>query len=167
MPTQIQIGIAGGTSTTFATSPIPSVALTRVPGDAILSTRNVINTATVAGRSNYGTLAVSGGDYKFKYAWEITAVITEAQNLVLNALIQWQKDNPGTGLRLIDEVEYLEPAPTQSRTMLTTLHPSWNAGYVYGYGVFNVLLTLGDGWRERFGRPSEGLWTITMGAEEL
>jgi len=167
MATEIRLGIAGNSSTNFASSPIPSLTLSRVTSGGILSTRNAIGANLIAGRSNYGTLAIGGAAHGFKYAWEINAVITDAQNLILDALLQWQKDNPTTGLRLIDEVEYLEPATTQSRTLLATLSPSWNAELDYGFGVFSVALVTGENWRERFGRPSEGFWNITLGAEEL
>jgi hypothetical protein len=162
---QITIGIAGNSTSNFATSPVPSLVLSKTAG--ILSTRNQINPLTIAGRSAYGTLAVDGSAYAPKYGWELSAVVTEDQLLTLEALLQWQKDNPTNGLRLIDEVDYLAPVATQSRTLLTTLNPTWNGSYVYGYGVFRVILTVGDEWRERFGRFRERLYQVTLGAEEL
>jgi hypothetical protein len=162
---QITIGIAGGSSTNFTTSAIPSLVLAKTAG--ILSSRTQLNPLTIAGRSSYGTLAVDGSSYAAKYGWELSAVVTEADALVLESLLQWQKANPTSGLRLIDEVEYLAPAATQSRTLLATLAPTWNGAYVYGYGVYQVVLTVGDTWKERFGRFREGLYSVTLGAEEL
>ena len=162
---QITIGIAGNSPTNFTTAAIPSLVLAKTAG--ILSDRTQINPLAIAGRSSYGTLAVDGSAFAPRYGWELSAVVTEDEALILESLLQWQKVNPTSGLRLIDEVEYLAPAPTQSRTLLATLNPSWNASYVYGYGVFQVILTMGDDWKERFGRFRERLYQVTLGAEEL
>jgi len=162
---QITIGIAGNSPTNFATSPVPSLVLAKTTG--VLSNRLPQNPLNVAGRSAYGTLAVDGSAYATKYDWELNAVLTEAELLILDALLGWQSDNPTSGLRLIDEVEYLRPAATQTRTLLTTLNPAWNTGLSYGYAVYRVILTVGDDWKERLGRFREGKQSVTLGAEEL
>jgi hypothetical protein len=164
---QIRIGIAGGTATTFSTSPVPAITLSRVQSGQLLSDRSEISPLTIVGRSNYGTLAVGGPAYSTKYQWALNAVITDADSLVLGGLLEWQRANPDEGLRLIDEVQPLDPVDSQPRTLLSTIAPSWNAGYEYGFGVFSVLLLVEPNWRQRFGRPSEGLWSINLGAEEL
>lgn len=164
---QITIGIAGATPTTFATTPIPALVLAKVPGGESLSNRIEIGLLTPLERSTRGNLVIGGRDSAVKYAWEFSAILAEAEAMQLGALVQWQKDNPTTGLRLIDEVQYLDPVPSQSRTLLTTLNPSWNGSYVYGYGVFTVLLDMGDEWRSRFANFREGKFQLSFGAEEF
>lgn len=163
---QITIGIAGASPTTFATSPIPALALTKVPGGDALSNRIEIGLLTPIERSTRGNLVIGGRVAAVKYAWTFSAILTEAEAMHLGALVQWQKDNPTTGLRLIDEVQYLDPVDSQPRTLLTTLNPSWNAGYEYGYGVFTVLLDMGEEWRSRFANFREGKFQLSFGAEE-
>jgi hypothetical protein len=162
---QITIGIAGNAASNFNTDSIPSLVLAKTT--SILSTRIQINPLLISGRSNAGTMVVDGTEFSTRYGWEINAVLSEDEILILDTLIQWQKDNPTIGLRLIDEVDYLPPAATQSRTLLQTLNPTWNAQWVYGYGVFQAIITVGDEWRERFGRFREQLYNIAIGAEEI
>jgi hypothetical protein len=162
---QITIGIAGGSSTNFTTSAIPSLVLAKTAG--ILSNRLPQNPLTIAGRSSYGTLSVDGTSYATKYGWEINAVLTVDEMLILEDLLEWQKGNPTAGLRLIDEVEYLRPAVSHTRTLLTPIAPDWNLSKTYGYAVFQVIITVGDNWKERIGRFREGKQSVTLGAEEL
>jgi hypothetical protein len=166
MAAQIRIGIPGNSTSNFATADIPVLTLAKAPGGESLSSRSEIGMLLPADRSNAGTLAVNAPTHAIKYQWEFNAVLSEADSLVLGALIAWQKANPATGLRLIDEVEYLDPVPVQSRTLLATLNPTWNATYVYGYGVFSVVLIIGEGWRARFGRWKECYLAVAFGAEE-
>jgi hypothetical protein len=167
MPVQLEIGIPGAGTTNFATTPIPSVTLTKTPSGDILSSRSPINNAILTSRSNWGTAAIVASAYETKYQWQVSAIITDAQKLILTALARWQDDNPTTGLRLVDQVEYLDPVDTQSRTLLSTLNPDWNAGYEYGYGVFSVYLDITPDSIQRFAAYNNGLWLAQFRMEEL
>jgi hypothetical protein len=111
-------------------------------------------------------MAIAAPSYAIKYQWEFSAILTDVEVAQLGALLQWQKANPNSGVRLIDEVEILDPAPSQSRPLLATTAPAWNADYEQGFGVFSVILLAEPGWRTRFARPSEGLIEVAFGAEE-
>jgi hypothetical protein len=171
---EITIGIPGAGASNFATTPIPSLVLYRASAEAPLASRSELGFSTLEGRSNWGTSQVSGPNYSARYSWAIAAMLTEDQARQLGALAKWQdgqyKGQSDGKLRLIDELEPLDPEPTpHSRTLLSALNPSWNAAYSYGYGVFDVLLQLPEDWRQQVGRwaTGEGARLVTFVAVEL
>lgn len=111
----------------------------------------------IAQRSNGGVSQIVAPAYEPKFIWTVAAMLTQAEARQLGALAGWQdrayKANQDGALRLIDEIEFLDSEPSpHSRTLLSTLTESWNASYVYGYGVFPVLAQLPQDWRELIGR---------------
>ncbi|MEM6435703.1 MAG: hypothetical protein AAF773_17905 [Cyanobacteria bacterium P01_D01_bin.115] len=153
---ELTIGIPGSGSTDFATTPIPALTLNAWPAGGGVPTRNEIGYAELSARSNRGTPAISGPSYDVTYSWPIAAMVTLDEALQLGALAKWQdqqyKAQNDGALRLIDELEPVDPQPSpHSRTLLSTLNPSWNAGFEYGYGVFAVKLQLPTDWRQIVG----------------
>ena len=158
---QLTIGIPGAGAADYVTTPIPSLVLFRQPTDAPLALRSELGYAEVTGRSNYGTPQVSGPNYDPTYQWAVAAMLTEAEARQLGALAKWRdrqyKSNANGRLRLIDQVEYLDSeASPHSRTLLATLTETWNAGYSYGYGVFDVKIQLPPDWRSQAGLWASG-----------
>lgn len=158
---ELTLGIPGNSTTNFATTPIPSIALGRGPAGEALSTRSEVGYSELIGRSNWGTPQVSGPVHNPKYQWAIAAMLTESQARQVGALAKWQdaayKARTDGALRLIDEAELLDDEPNpHSRTLLTPLVTPWNSGYRYGYGVFPVLIQLPQDWRQQVGQWSTG-----------
>lgn len=114
--------------------------------------------AAVSARSNWGTASITGPAYGITYTWAISAMLTEQEALQLEALALWgdaaYKAGGDGKLTLTDEIEYLpaEPNP-HSRVLVTPLVPVWSSDYRYGYGVFDVLLSLVED-----GKQTAGVW---------
>lgn len=153
---QLSLGIPGATPTTFATAPLPAVALFRSPAGSPLASRSPLGYAEVAGRSTWGTPQVSGPAFAPTYAWAIATMLTLDEALMLEALAVWQdrafKAKTDGALRLIDETEFLGPEPDpHSRTLLTPLTLTGAPTYRYGYGVFAAKLQLDQDWKQQVG----------------
>lgn len=167
----LTIGIPGTSSTNFATSPHPSLAIRNVTADQTLSLRSSIEDqqVLVGARSLSGTAELNGTVFASKLAWEINTVFTDADIRLINALKEWQdaayRSGSDGALRLIDQHEYLwgETSP-HSRTLLSSISESYNASVVYGHGVFSVALTLPNNWRQSLG---PGYSTARLQFEEL
>ncbi len=162
---KLSLGIPGP-GNTLATSPIPGLVFDKWEQ---LPVRNQMSQVTVPRYSQYGTPQIEGPDYNTKYIWSATYKATESVVRQLESLYEYQQQSR-VPLRLIDEVEYLasEPNP-HSRTLLVAISESWNVDYVYGYGVFNVWLTLSNDWRKHFGTAGTGdnLKEITFSMVEM
>jgi hypothetical protein len=157
----LTLGIPGSSATTFATEPIPSLALFRASADGPLAVRSELGYAVVAGRSVWGTAQILGPTHKPKYVWSVAAMMTEGEARQLGSLAKWQSANYRAkiegALRLIDETELLDDEPNpHSRTLLSSLVTPWNSGYRYGYGVFSVAVQLPEDWRSQVGRWASG-----------
>lgn len=157
----LTIGIPGGGASNFATTPIPSLAIDRFPPDAGIPIRGELGYAALSGRSTNGIPQIIGVTHTPKYLWTITAMLTDAQSRQLGALAKWQDATYKSGsdgkLRLIDEITYLDSeASPHSRTLLSSLQESWNSGYVYGFGVFDVLIQLPQDWKTAIGVWGDG-----------
>lgn len=152
------LGIPGVTSTTFATTPIPALSFADCwTRDAGFPQRGEVGYAEVIGRSTNGIPQIAGVAYKPTYLWTVVALLTQAQARQLGALAKWQdaayKANTDGALRLIDQMEFIDSEPSpHSRTLLTPIVETFNAAYVYGYGVFPVKLQLPQDWRSLIGR---------------
>lgn len=137
--------------------PIPALTIRRFRADGGYR-RSQVGFVGLSGRSNWGTAAISGPAYNPTFSWSIAAMLTEAEASQLEALALWQDSTFKSGgdgkLSLTDEIEYLPPEPNpHSRVLLTPLTPIWSSDYRYGYGVFDVLLTLAED-----GKTSVGQW---------
>lgn len=118
--------------------------------------RSMLNLISVGGYSQYGTPEIQGALTDPRYTWQISAHLTENEALQLDALAKWQdsqyKAKLDGKLQLTDQMEYLPPeASPHSRTLLSALNPSWNAGYEYGYGVFDVAIAIPEQHRTHAG----------------
>jgi hypothetical protein len=170
---QIRLGIPGTGATDFAASPIPSLTLDDWVAEGI-PTPTPIGYKEIGTRSNNGVAGIIGPAHAILYGWQVVVVTDLDGMLQLGALAKWQKLNQDAGslaaLRLIDECNYLEAEPTpHTKTLLTPLNPSWNAGYSYGYGVFPVQLILSEGWNIPIGVFADGTpaYQLTFGVEEI
>ncbi|MBE7384362.1 MAG: hypothetical protein F6J95_023485 [Leptolyngbya sp. SIO1E4] len=153
----LTIGIPGGGASDFAATPVPALTLNLWTRDAGAPMRSELGYAELLGRSNRGTPQISGPAYGITFSWPVAAMLTLDEALQLGALAKWQdsqyKAQNNGALRLVDEIEYLDPEPSpHSRSLLAALNPSWNAGYEYGYGVFTVKLQLPQDWKQNIGR---------------
>lgn len=151
------VGIPGPGTSDFASLPIPSLLFDLWTPDAGVPVRGEIGYAEVAGRSNNGISQISGVAYDPTFIWPVAAMLTQAQARQLGALARWQdreyKARRDGALRLIDEIDFLDSEPSpHSRSLLSAISESWNAAYVYGYGVFPVKLKLPQDWRQMIGR---------------
>lgn len=167
----ITIGLPGASATTFASSPIPSLEILKFPSGEILANRFSIGTVTAPRRSNYGTPALNAPAYTTKYGWQINCILTEAEWLRLSALIEYSTAEYKAGndgkLRLVDETQFLPPEDSpHTKNLLSDITWPDNAGYVYGYGAFDVIPTEPP-TANYFGHPQEKLWQVSSAFEEI
>ncbi|MEO0533232.1 MAG: hypothetical protein AAF215_05130 [Cyanobacteria bacterium P01_A01_bin.123] len=154
----LTLGIPGAGASDFATTPIPSITLNLWPDDDDAEPlRSESGYAEVEERSSEGTPQIIGPSYEPTYLWTVPVMLTLDEAIQLGALAKWQdaeyKAYRDGALRLIDEIDYLDAEPSpHSRTLLSALNPSWNAGYEYGFGVFKVKLQVPGNWRRIAGR---------------
>lgn len=116
-------------------------------------------------------LPITSGQNQDLHKQAITAFVTEADLLLFEGLFKWQqlqlKAKVGAGARLewVDEVNILNPEPSpHSRTLLQTFTD--DDGWEYGYGVYDVLITLPRGHREIVSTLSGRYYLISFGVEE-
>ena len=148
----LTIGIPGAVLS-MAASPIPAAIFDDWEQ---LPLRSPITFKTVPRYSQYGTPQIEGPRHQTKYIWSATCKIGDGLARQLEALYEYQQQLQ-VPLRLWDEVQYLNSEPTpHSRPLLSTLTEVWNPAYVYGYGVFNVWLALGNNWREHLATKVDG-----------
>jgi hypothetical protein len=144
-----------------ASPPVPSLTISMFPDGGY--SRSLLGLTQVSDFSAYGTPVLTG-PLSNRYIWSISAVLTEADALQLEALILWSsgqyKARQDGALALVDEVEYLTPEPSpHSRSLISAITPTWSASYEYGYGQFSVQVSLAeDNPRAHKGRASSGLF---------
>jgi hypothetical protein len=150
----LTIGIAGATSTTFATSPIPSLRVYRWTADGS-ATRSRLGYAELRQRSINGVAQINGPTHAPKFVWSIATVLTLNEMRQLSNLANYQDDqykSQADGkLRFIDEIQYLDNFERAGRTLLSETAEAWNASYKYGYGVFAVKLQLPEEFNTELG----------------
>lgn len=167
MTAQLRLGLPGAGTTDFATSPIPALTFDEWDETGI-PTRRPLGFTAIGQRSNWGTAALVGPAHRVLYAWDVVTICTVAEARQLGALALWQVAQQKAGnlgaLRLIDETDYLDSeASPHSHTLLATLTETWNAGYVYGYGVFPVQLSLPEEWKRPVGLAGDGTPLVRVG----
>jgi hypothetical protein len=167
------IGIPGAGSTSLASSPIAAVVVDDWSEQGI-PIRTGIGMTAITGRSNWGTPQISAPAHRVLWSWEVTAYLTLDDAIALGALGMWQSDQQKlrntAPLRLIDETDYTEALPSPYPVpLISPVVPAWNAGYVYGFGVYAVKLNLPGGWRQPVGLFSNGEQArlVTFQVEEL
>jgi len=160
MAQQLRLGIAGGGASDFVTSTYAVLTFQRIRQGqgAPLSNRYPVSSLTVAGRSIAGTLATAAPAYATKFAWQIETVLTGTELELAENLAEWNKDNPTTGLRLIDEFQALPSRLVTERTVLSGTQ----------YGVFQVvLLGFGSDTYERIGSTgTTNYYSVRLNLEE-
>jgi hypothetical protein len=148
---EIRIGLAGDSTSNFATSSLGVLTLYRAGVDAPLTSRAPIGLNVPGEPSNAGTTPITGPAYTPKYIWTLAPWLTLDEALHLQALVLYQKSAKAT-LRLIDEVDRITIDPAyNNRTLLSEATPTWGSSYRTGYGVFSVLLTLDGDWNQYLG----------------
>lgn len=150
------IGIPGAGSTNFATTPIPSMLLSRAPSGFLAGSLRSIQDQQALDSFTQSGEPVLTGAVQERYLWTLTLILTGTEWLQLASLRSWQRaqqsahsawvdggrvgTEPGWKLRWIDGIEPTEPEADASRQLLvteTTAH-----GYEYGYPVVDALLIL-------------------------
>jgi hypothetical protein len=169
----LTIGIAGGSSTNFATSPIPSLRIYRWTADGA-PVRGRLGYAELRQRSINGVAQINGPTHSPKFVWSIAAVMTLDEMRQLSNLANYQDDQYKSQtdgkLRFIDEIQYLDNFERTGRTLLAEIAEVWNANYKYGYGVFAVKLQLPEEFNAELGRlNSDGsiVHTVTFQVLEV
>lgn len=152
-----RIGIPGGTATTFATTPVASLNITKRVGKGP-PPRGPLNIIQPGQTSINGVDILNGQAYAPKFLWTVTCLITSTQSRQLTRLFNWQQSqfrakNDGR-LRLIDETRYIDDYERQvnGRTLLAQFDEADNAAQKYGYGVFYVNVLLDAEFLEPSGR---------------
>lgn len=150
----LTLGIGDGTATGFSTSIVPPVVLR---GWTDYPIRSLYKLKKLSGFSLAGTPLITGEQYGPRYIWGVKKEMSKELCRQLMILFDYQQRTENN-LRLIDEVEHLDPelAP-HSRTLLEELTEPSAAGYVYGFGVFNVWLDLPDEFRTDYGKTASGV----------
>lgn len=136
--------------------PIAPLVLRDFNGDFGFPRRSRIGFASAIGVSNWGTTAIAGPAYTYKYFWQCAFNLSPEDKLHLRALANWQdrtyKAIEDGALLLTDELHELDPEPSpHSKTILSGTSQSWagGTGYVYGYGQFLVKLEPGEDFEQR------------------
>ena len=147
---ELKLQIPGGSP------PIAPLVLRDFNGDFGWPRRSRVGFASVLGVSNWGTAAIDGPSYDYRYAWSCAFNLPPADRRHLKALANWQDRTYKSGadgkLQLTDELHELDPEPSpHSKAILSGTSQSWagGSGYVYGYGVFDVKLEPGEDFEQR------------------
>jgi hypothetical protein len=99
-----------------------------------------------------GQVPLVAGNLRDRLVWNVATVLDEAASLKLMALFRWQQNrllNKLDGrLTWTDEIFYMAPEATPTRTLLANLTSA--DGQTYGYPVVDCIIT--QPLREIFGR---------------
>jgi len=121
------------------------------------------------GISQWGTTAIAGPAYDYRYVWSCAFNLDPGDKLHLRALANWQdrtyKSGSDGALKLTDELHLLDPEPSpHSKAIASGTSVNWPgaSGYVYGYGEFNVALLPGEDFEQRINWLGSELLTFRL-----
>ena len=135
---------------------ISPLTLTDFNGEFGFPRRSKVGFSAIAGQSNWGTAAIAGPAYDYRYVWQVAVNLSPDDALHLRALVNWQdrtyKSQQNGALNLTDELHLLDPEPSpHSRSLVSGSSVNWAgaSGYVTGYGSFPVKVEIGEDFENR------------------